>query len=203
MIGSSPYALVVNAALPAKTVAELIALARTKQLTYASAGPASLAHLAGVLFSHMAKIELTDVPYRSSAQSVLDVVEGRIDMQFGTLAPTLPFIRSGRVRALAVTGARRSPSLPAILTLSEAGLTGYEASLWIGMVAPAATPTPVIERLDREMTAILSAPDTVAALDQQGTEAEPSSPQDFGRRIGSEITKWRALAGDSGTRAVP
>jgi tripartite-type tricarboxylate transporter receptor subunit TctC len=205
MIGSAPYALAVYAGLPAKNVAELIALAKAKPraLNYASAGPASLAHLAGALFAYMAKVELTHVPYRSSSQAVLDLTEGRIEMQFGTLGPTLPYIRSGKVRPLAVTGARRSPSLPDVQTLDEAGLTGYEASLWMALVAPASTPAPIIARLNAEMATILAAPDTVAALDAQGMETEPSTPDELRRRIRSEIDKWRALVAVAAIHTEP
>jgi tripartite-type tricarboxylate transporter receptor subunit TctC len=205
MIGSAPYALAVYAGLPAKNVAELIALAKAKPraLNYASAGPASLAHLAGALFAYMAKVELTHVPYRSSSQAVLDLTEGRIEMQFGTLGPTLPYIRSGKVRPLAVTGARRSPSLPDVQTLDEAGLTGYEASLWMALVAPAATPAPIIARLNAEMATILTAPDTVAALDAQGMDTEPSTSDELRRRIRSEIDKWRALVAAAAIHTEP
>ncbi len=203
MIGAAPYVLAVYAGLPAKSVGELIALARAKPgaLNYASAGPASLAHLAGALFAHMARVELTEVPYRSSGQAVLDLTEGRIEMQFGTLAPTLPFIRSGQVRPLAVTSLRRSASLPDVPTLDEAGLRGYEASLWMAIVAPAATPPAVIARLNRETAAVLAAPDTIAALDAQGMESEPSTPEELGARIRREIDKWRDLVAATGLRA--
>jgi len=205
MIGNAPYALAIYGRLPVKNVAELIALAKAKPraLNYASAGPASLAHLAGALFAHMAGVELTHVPYRSSGQAVLDLTEGRIEMQFGTLAPTLPYIRSGTIRALAVTGARRSASLPDVPTLDEAGLRGYEASLWMAMVAPAATPAAIISRLNGEMSAVLAAPDTVAALDAQGMETEPSTPDELRARIRSEIDKWRTLVAAAGIHTEP
>jgi tripartite-type tricarboxylate transporter receptor subunit TctC len=205
MIGSAPYALGVYAGLPAKNVAELIALAKAKPraLNYASAGPASLAHLAGAMFAYMAGVELTHVPYRSSGQAVLDLTEGRIEMQFGTLAPTLPYIRAGKIRALAVTSARRSASLPDVPTLDESGLRGYEASLWMAMVAPPALPAAIVERLNRDMTAVLAAPDTLAALDAQGMEAEPSTPEDLRRRIAAEIDKWRNLITAAGIHIDP
>jgi len=205
MIGSAPYVLAIHAGVPANNVAELIALARAKPraLNYASVGPASLAHLAGALFGYMAGVELTHVPYRSSGQAVLDLSEGRIEMQFGTLGPTLPYIRSGKARALAVTGARRSASLPDVPTLDEAGLRGYEASLWVAIVAPAATPAAIVSRLHGEMAALLAAPDTVAALDAQGMETEPSTPDDLRRRIRAEIDKWRSLVAATGIHTEP
>ena len=155
MIGASPFVLAVYPGVPAKTVPELIALAkaRPKALNYASAGPASLAHLSGALFEKMAGIELTHVPYRGSAQSVLDLIDGRVEMQFGTLAPTLPLIREGKVRALAVTGGKRNATLPEVPTIAESGLPGYESSLWAAIVVPAGTPPGIVARLNREVVA--------------------------------------------------
>lgn len=203
MIGFSPYVLVVYPGLPVQNAAGLIALAKTKPrvLNYASAGPASLAHLAGALFSHMVGVELTHVPYRSSAQAVLDLIEGRIEMQFGTLAPTLPHVRSGKLRALAVTGAKRIDSLPDVPTLQEAGLGGYEVVLWMAVVMPAASPPAIVARLNRTMNNALAAEDVVTALKAQGIESEPSSPDALRERIRSEIVKWRSLVATTGIKA--
>ncbi len=205
MIGSAPYVLGVYAGLPVKTVADLIGLAREKPraLNYASAGPASLAHLAGALFAYMAGIELTHVPYRSSNQAVLDLTEGRIEIQFGTLAPTLPYLRAGKIRALAITSTNRSASLPEVPTLDESGLRGYEASLWIALVGPLGTPPAIVARLNREMTALLDAPDIVAALYAQGMASEPSTPDELRRRITLEIDKWRSLLVVAGIHVDP
>ena len=139
MLGSSPFVLALYPGVPAQTVQELIALAKAKPrvLNYASAGPATLAHLSGALFEKMAQIELTHVPYRGTAQSTLDLIEGRVEMQFGTIPPTLTHIRAGKLRALAVTGAVRNAALPDVPTIAESGLPGYECSLWQAIVAPA------------------------------------------------------------------
>lgn len=205
MIGSAPYVLVIYPGVPAKSVAELIALAKAKPraLNYASAGPASLAHLAGALFSHLVGVELTHVPYRSSAQAVLDLIEGRIEIQFGTLAPTLPYIRSGKLRALAVTSNRRIDSLPDVPTVQETGQAGYEVVLWMAVVMPAAAPPAIVTRLNRAMYAALAAPDVVSALKAQGLEPEPSSPEAMRERIRAEITKWRGLVAATGIKAEP
>src|SRR5262249_9557308 len=147
MLGHSPFVLALYPGVPAQSVQELIALARAKPhtLNYASAGPATLAHLAGALFEKMAKIELTHVPYRGTAQSTLDLLEGRVEMQFGTIPPTLTHIlRAGKLRALAVTGATRNPILPEVPTLAESGLDGYECSLWQAIVAPAAVSPAIV-----------------------------------------------------------
>jgi tripartite-type tricarboxylate transporter receptor subunit TctC len=160
-------------------------------------------HFAGALFAYMGGVELTHVPYRSSGQAVLDVIEGRIEMQFGKLAPTLPYIRAGQVRALAVTGTRRVASLPDVPTLREAGLAGYEASLWMALVAPAATPLAIIARLYRDMSAVLAAPDMVEALAAQGLERDPMTPDELRARIASEIDKWRNVVKVAGIHVDP
>ena len=202
LLGASPFVLGAFPGLPAKSVADLIALAkaRPRALSYAHAGPATLAHLAGALFEKMSRIELINVPYRGTAQSTLDVIEGRVDMQFGTIPPTLANIREGKIRALAVTGAVRSPALPNVPTIAEAGLPGYEASLWQALVVPAATPAAIIARLNREVTAILNDADVRAALAKQGVEAEPGTPEALGSRIRADLAKWRDVITSAGIR---
>src|SRR5580704_15600855 len=146
MLGSSPFVLSVYPGLAARSVAELIGLAKVKPrtLTYASAGPATLAHLAGALFEKMGQIEMVHVPYRGTGQAALDLMEGRVDMQFGTIPPSIGNIREGRLRALAVTGTVRNGVLPEVPTIAESGLPGYEASLWQAFVAPSSTPSAII-----------------------------------------------------------
>jgi tripartite-type tricarboxylate transporter receptor subunit TctC len=202
MLGSSPFLLALHPGLPVRTVAELIALAKAKPrtLSYASAGPATLAHLSGALFEKMAHVELTHVPYRGTAQSIVDLLEGRVDMQFGTIPPTLVHVRSGKLRALAVTGAVRNPTLPEVPTIAEAGLPGYESSLWQAIVAPAATPPAIIARLNREVTAVLSDPEVRATLAQQGIEPEPGSPEALGARIRADVQKWREVMVSAGVQ---
>ena len=202
MIATAPYVLGIYPGLPVKNVAELIALAkaRPRALNYSSAGPASLAHLAGVLFSRLTATELTHVPYRSSAQAMLDLVEGRIEIQFGTLAPTIPHIREGRMRALAVTSAKRVTALPDVPTLMEEGIPGYEASLWVAVVAPAGVPPAIVARLNGELNAVLSAPDTREALLAQGMEPEPGAGDHVRDRIRADIGKWREVIAKAGIR---
>jgi tripartite-type tricarboxylate transporter receptor subunit TctC len=200
MIGSTPYVLVVYPGLAAKNIAELIALAKTKPgaLNYGSAGPASLAHLAGALFAGMAGVQLTHVPYKSSAQSVTDIMTGRLDMQFATVAPSLAAIRAGQLRALAVSGKKRAAALPDVATVAEQGLPGYEAVLWVALVMPAATPAAIAGRLNRELTEILSAADTQQTLAAQGVETEPGPPEAVTDRIRSDIEKWRGVIAKAG-----
>jgi len=203
MIASSPYALVVYAGLPAKTVADLVALARRKPgaLNYGSAGPASLAHLAGALFASSADISLTHVPYKSSAQSVVDLISGRLDMQFATIAPTLSNIRAGQLRALAVTSKTKVAVLPEVPTMDAAGVHGYEASLWFALVGPAGLPAGIAARLNREVIDILNAPDMTAALEQQGFIAEGGTPQELADQVRRDIAKWREVIGKTGIKA--
>ena len=202
MLGSSPFVLALYPGVPAQTLPDLIALAKGKPraLTYASAGPATLAHLSGALFEKMAKIELTHVPYRGTAQSTLDLLEGRVEMQFGTIPPTLSHIRAGKLRALAVTGAIRNATLPEVPTMAESGLPGYECVLWQAIVAPAATSPAIVARLNREVTTILNEPDVRAALAKQGVEAEPGSPDALGARIRDDVKKWREVITSAGIR---
>ncbi|MGE3158416.1 MAG: Bug family tripartite tricarboxylate transporter substrate binding protein [Xanthobacteraceae bacterium] len=202
MIGGQPYVLVIYPGLGPKTLGELIALAKTKPgtLNYGSAGVASLAHLAAALFANQAGISLTHVPYKSSAQSVTDMIAGRLDMQFATIAPTLANIRDGKLRALATSGAKRSAALPDVPTVAESGLPGYEAVLWVAMVTPAGTPTAITTRLNRELNDILKAADTREALAAQGVEAEPGTPDAVTQRIKTDIDKWRGVVAKSGIK---
>jgi len=140
-------------------------------------------------------------PYRGTAQSTLDLLEGRVEMQFGTIPPTLTHIRAGKLRALAVTGATRNPTLPDVPTLAESGLEGYECSLWQAMVAPAAAPPAIVARLNREVGAVLDDPDVRAALTKNGIKAEASSPAALGARIRADVTKWRDVITSAGIRA--
>jgi tripartite-type tricarboxylate transporter receptor subunit TctC len=202
MLGSSPFVLALYPGVRVQTVRELIALARSKprSLNYASAGPATLAHLAGALFEKMAKIELTHVPYRGTAQSTLDLLEGRVEMQFGTIPPTLTHIRAGKLRALAVTGAKRNPALPDVPTIAESGLPGYECVLWQAIVAPAGTPAAIVARLNREVRSALNEPEVRAAFAQQGVEPEPGSPEALAAHIRDDVTKWRELITSAGIK---
>jgi len=200
LIGDAPYVLITTPNLPVQSVQELIALAKSKPgaLNYASAGPASLAHLAGALFEQMAGVDLTEVPYRSSAQSILDTTEGRIEMQFGTMGPVLPHIRAGKVKALAVTGLKRIDVLPDVPTLDESGLKGYDAVLWLAVVAPAGTPPAIVARMNRELKEVMAEPDVVELLKAQGIEAAASTPEELRALIARDIDKWRKLAKETG-----
>jgi tripartite-type tricarboxylate transporter receptor subunit TctC len=202
MLGSQPYVLVLYPGVPAQSLAELIALAKTKPgaLNYGSAGVASLAHLATALFASMAGVNMTHVPYKSSAQSMTDIITGRLDMQFATIGPTLPTIRTGQLRALVTSGGKRASVLPDVPTVAEAGIAGYEASLWVSLMAPAGTPAPIVARLNREVNDFLASAEGKDALVAQGMEAEPGPPEAVTARIRADTDKWRGVVAKAGIR---
>jgi tripartite-type tricarboxylate transporter receptor subunit TctC len=202
MIGAAPYVLVLYPGIPAKSVAELVALAKTEpgKLNYGSAGLASLAHLAAALFASDTGIQLTHVPYKSSAQSSIDIITGRLDMQFATVGPTLANIRDGKLRALATTGRKRVSSLPEVPTMIEAGVKDYDVTLWIAYVAPAGTPDAFVGKLNHAMREILREPEIVENLQKQGFEPNPGAPEAVTDRIRNETAKWRALVAKTGIK---
>jgi tripartite-type tricarboxylate transporter receptor subunit TctC len=202
MIGASPFVLASYPGLSIHNVRELIAKAKAEpgKLTFAEAGPATLANLAGVLFAKMAAIELTPVSYRGTEQEVLDIIEGRVDMQFATIPPTLSLIREGKVLALAVTGAQRSAVLADVPTVAESGLPGYESVLWQAIYAPAGTPAPIVTRLNSEMNVILHESAAVDALAKLGVEAQPGTPQQLAERISGDLKKWHDVIVSAGIK---
>jgi tripartite-type tricarboxylate transporter receptor subunit TctC len=203
MLANSPYVLVLYPGVPAKDIKQLIALARTKPgaLNYGSAGPASLAHLAGALFANLTATQLTHVPYKSSSQSVIDLISGRLEMQFATIAPTLANIRAGQLRALAVTGRRRSDALPDVPTMDEAGVTGYEATLWFALVAPSGLPAGIATKLQQETLEILNSAEMKETLAQQGFVPDPGTPDALAAQIRGDIAKWRDVIAKAGIKA--
>ena len=202
LVGVSPYVLVANPNVPAHNVAELIALAkaRPRTLSYSSVGDASLAHLAGLLFSSMAGVELNHIPYKSSTHAVIDLNEGRIDLQFSILPTTLQFVRTGRLRALAVATERRLAELPEVPTLDEAGLKGFDATLWFAVIGPRGLPDAVTARLEREIAAVIAQPEVAGAWVVQGIFPQIGTPEALAGRTVSDIAKWRALVSRMGVR---
>jgi tripartite-type tricarboxylate transporter receptor subunit TctC len=202
MLANSPYVLVLYPGVPAKDIKELVALAKSKPstLNYGSAGPASLAHLAGALFATLSDIQLTHVPYKSSAQSAVDLISGRLEMQFATIAPTLANIRAKQLRALAVTGRKRSDALPDVPTMDEAGVKGYEATLWFALVAPAGLPAGIATKLGQETVDILNSAEMKETLAQQGLVADPAPPDALTAQIRSDIAKWRDVIAKAGIK---
>jgi len=203
LVAIQPNILVVNPAVPANSVKELIALAKAKpgELNYASSGSGAAAHLAGELFKAMTGVEMVHVPYKGAQPALTDVIAGRAQLMFATSASVIPYIKAGRLRALAVTTARRSATVPELPTLSEAGVPGFEALTWHGVVVPSATPAPLIERLNRDIVSALRMPDLRERLESLGAELAPGTPRDFADYIAREIPKWEKVVRDSGARA--
>ena len=189
IVGISPYVLVIHPKVPANNIAELIALAKAKPrtLSYSSVGNASQGHLAAELFAAMAGVELNHIPYKTSTHAVIDLNEGRIDMQFGILGTSLALIREGKLRALAVTTRQRLEELPEVPTMIEAGLPGYEVSLLFAVFAPAGTPEPIIARLNREIAELMAMAEIKRTLAAQAIHTVASTPDELRARVASEI----------------
>src|SRR5688572_21338709 len=178
--------LVVHPTVQAKTVKELIALAKTKSLNGGSSGIGGAGHLALELFNVSAGTKITHVPYKGGAPAMTDLLGGQINLIFATAASAVPHIKSGKINALAVTTEKRSKLMPELPTVAEAGLKGFEANNWYGIVVPAKTPRPIIDRLNKDFVAVLNMPDVRDVLFKQGLDAAPSTPEAFGAYIKSE-----------------
>src|SRR2546421_2593673 len=203
LVAIQPNILVVNPAVPVSSVTELIALAKAKpgELNYASSGSGAAAHLAGELFKAMTGVEMVHVPYKGAQPALTDVIAGQAQLMFATSASVIPYIKAGRLRALAVTTARRSATVPELPTLSESGVPGFEAITWHGVVVPAATPGPLVERLNADIVRVLRMRDLRERLESLGAELATGTPQDFADYIAREIPKWAKVVKDSGARA--
>jgi tripartite-type tricarboxylate transporter receptor subunit TctC len=201
-VASQQIVLLVNPSVPAKSVQELIQLAKAKpgQLTFASAGTGSGGHLSGELLKILAGIDITHVPYKGIAPAIVDVISGQVSMTFTSIISGTPHIKSGKTRALAVTGAHRSPALPDVPTMVEAGVRGYESSTWYGLLAPKATPRAVVMKLNREVVAIINLPEVKSHLLAEGAEPVGNTPEQFGEFIKSEIAKWGKVIRAAGLR---
>ena len=199
---SSPNVLTAHPSVQAKSLKELIALAKANpaKLSFASTGVASVGHLTGELINSLAGVRMTHVPYKGSGQAVTDILGGHVQLMFSGFSSTLAHIKSGKLRALAVTGAKRSPALADVPTIAEQGFPGVEATAWYGVLAPAGTPKPVITRLHGDLVNILKQPDVVQRLDGLGFEIVASTPDQFGAYIRSEIKKWAKVVKASGAR---
>jgi tripartite-type tricarboxylate transporter receptor subunit TctC len=199
-----PNVLVVNNDVPAKNVAELVALARASPgaLTFGHSGMGTSLHLAGEVFKYMAHIDVQQVPFRGSSLVVTDLMGGRITMSFIPPTATLPLIREGKIRALAVTSRERAPFLPDVPTLDESGFPGFDVTGWFGMVAPAGTSAAVIDKLNRETVKIMALPDMRDKLDAIGIVPLGSSPPQFADLIKAETAYWARMIKDTGIRPI-
>lgn len=192
LVMTGQYVLVAHPSLPAKSVKELIALARARpgQLNYASAGNGNATHLAGELLKSLARIDIVHVAYKGSGPALVDLISGQVHFMFPNLVNSLPHIAAGRMRALAVTGAKRATAAPHIPTLIEAGVPGYTVMSWYGMLAPAGTPQAVIGRLNSELVKVLRSPDVKERLAGQGADPAGGTPEEFLAFLKDEIAKW-------------
>jgi tripartite-type tricarboxylate transporter receptor subunit TctC len=198
LVGTGPNVLVVHPALPARSIRELIAVAKAHpgKLSYASAGTGGAPHLAGELFKSMAGIDMVHIPYKGAAPATTDLLAGQVQVMFAGMGAALPFIKSGRLRALGVAGAKRSRALPDVPTIGEY-LQGFEASTWFGVFAPAATPRTVITRLNADLAKIVALPEVERQLAGQGYEPLTSTPEELAAYIRSEIAKWAKVIRDA------
>ena len=203
LIATSPLIILVNQAVPARNMQELIALAKAQpgKINYASAGSGSGIHLGTVLFAEMAGIELTHIPFRGTGPALTDLLGGHVQIFFSSLPPAIGLVKEGRLRALAVTSLKRSPSFPDVPTVAEQGLPGFEAVLHYGIVAPAGTSPSVITRLNAALRAALTDPTVNGHLATEGAEPLPTSPGEYAADIDREETKWSALVKKSGASA--
>jgi tripartite-type tricarboxylate transporter receptor subunit TctC len=200
MIATLPLGLFVNANVPVKSVAELVALAKAKpgQLNFGSAGNGSATQMAGAMFKTMAGIDIVHVPYKGNAASLVDLVAGRVQMMFSNLLTTAPHVKAGRLRAIAISTAKRSQQAPDLPTIAESGVPGYDYAPWYGILAPTGTPRAIVMRLNREIGQIINAPEMKERFRKQGIDLVTSTPEAFAELIRREIPKWREIVKKSG-----
>jgi tripartite-type tricarboxylate transporter receptor subunit TctC len=194
-VGYVPNVFVIHPSIPAQNVKELIALAKAKPgtLNYASSGVGSTQHLAGELFSLLAGVNIVHVPYKGSGPAVIDLIAGHVSMNFDTMPPVLPHVKSGRLRALALTTPKRSPQLPNVPTMIEVGLKGFDMTNWYGVMAPAKTSRDSVMKLNAEINRIAMLPDAKSKLEEAGTQLDPMSPEQFATFLHGEIAKYAKL----------
>jgi len=192
LLGTGPNALTVHPQLPAKTVKDLVAMAKAKpgSLNYATAGIGSFQHLSSEMFKVMAGVNIVHVPFKGGGPAMADVIAGNTQICIGSLLQVIPFIRSGRLRALATGGAKRAPALADVPTVAEAGVPGYEANNWWGILAPAGTPPAIVKRLHTETSAVLATADIQKKFEAEGAEVVNMAPAEFSRFIRAETVKW-------------
>ena len=203
LVAAVPYVLVVDPALPVKSVQDLIALAKSKpgKMNYASAGNGSTHQFCGELLKSMSGIDVLHIPYKGSPPAIAGLLGGEVSLMFANLTDIGSQIRSGKVKALAVTVTRRASLLPGVPTMSEAGLPGFDIGSWFGLLAPAGTPAPIVSRLNAETVKVLGRADVQSTLGAQGLELVPGSPEQFAAHIKSEIAKFTRIAKAAGIKA--
>lgn len=203
MLATIPIVLVAGPSTHAASVGELIAAARNDpgKLTYASSGMGSPQHLSAELFKSMTKTFIVHIPYKGQAPAIMDLIGGQVNVVFGAANSLLPHIKSGRLRALGVTGRSRARVLPDVPTIAEAGVPGYESDTWVGLVAPAKTPVAIVERLNREIRKAFALPDVIDNLAQQAIYAQTSTSAEFEKLITEDVKRWAAVIKNAGIKA--
>lgn len=199
---AGPLVIVATPNLAANNVKELIALAKSKngEINFASSGNGQSTHLSAELFNAMAGTKMNHIPYKGSAPALTDVMSGQADLMFDTMLSAMPFVKGGKLKAIAVTSAQRSPVAPDIPTIAESGLPGYEAIAWNGLLAPAGTPKEVVDQINAALKKVLEAPDVKQRFDAQGFAAQWGTPADFGKFVQSEVDKWAKVVKTSGAK---
>ena len=202
LLASTPNVLVANPAAPVRNVADLLALARAKpgSVSFGSTSLGGSPHMSGELLKSMAQVDIVHVPYKGGGPMLIDLMGGQIPVGFDNLPSSINHIRAGKIRALAVTTAKRWPGAPEIPTMAEAGVPGYESSAWFGLLAPANTPKPIVELLQRHVAAILRQPEVEKLLLEQGAEAVGNTPDEFARLIAAELQKWTKVVAATGVK---
>lgn len=202
LISVGPFLLITHPSVPAKTVKELIALAKAQpnKLNYASAGNGAANHLAMELFKSMAGVQINHVPYKGAPQAVTDVLAGHMNMMFNSIAPVIQHIHAGRIRVLGIGSTKRSPQLPDVPTISEAGVPGYEAVSWFGLLAPAHTPKAIVMQLNQVLTKVVHRPETRTQFETQGADPVGSTPEEFGALIRRESQRYAKVVKSSGAK---
>jgi len=202
-LSQSPNLWIVHPSLPAKNMRELIALAKTRpgEINYSSSGTGSSQHLAGELLKSLAHIDIVHIPYKGSPPALIDLLGGRVVLMCSTIAPAMPLVKTAKLRALAVTSLKRSAAAPDIPTVAESGLSGYEATAWQGVLAPAGTPRDIVAKLNTELVRVINLPDVRKQLADQGYEPAGTTPEQFAEYIKTEIAKWTRVIKAAGLKA--
>jgi len=202
LVSASPYVVTVSARTPAASIRELIELARAQpgRLSFASSGAGAASHLSAELFKSMAKVDLLHVPYKGIGQALTDLLAGQVDLLFAPSQAVIQHVRAGKLKALATTGAKRTQALPELPTVAEAGLAGYEAVGWFGLLAPAATPRPLVERLSADSNRVLAERDVRSRMSALGADPSGNTPEEFARFIRDDQAKWAKLMREAGIK---
>jgi len=203
LIDKGPFLVVVHPSMPVKNIKELIALAKSKpgEINYATSGQGSIVHMATELFLNMAKIKMTHIPYKGTGPALTDTISGQTTLLFGSIASTLPYTKSGRLRPIAVTTAKRIPAEPNIPSIAESGVPGYDVTNWHGLIGPKGLPRPVVTRIHDEVVKIIKQKEMEKQLQSDGLSADGGPPEEFQQRIAKEIAQWRKVVAEAGIKA--